>query len=1443
MESALSACVRYWRQRGEECSLHDQGFLVDPASRLGGLFAPRPQTLEELASVPCLVLLGVPGMGKSTVIEDYYGKTPGAVRTAQGNTVMYGDLARVTSDKYITDYTFAPDTFQTWIKSGGTLTIALDALDECILGPSTTVQLLKTVLDQQVSQDARVRLSLRIACRTADWPVFVEQKLKDFWGEENVEIVELCPLRRDDVVVCAQDNGVEADQFIDWVVQKRLVPMAARPITLPFLIGAYRDKPNAGDASQVSLYRSGTKELCSERSKSRLAKEHSPFIPAANRLSAAKRLAILSILGGKKLFASPSLLVASDPQVLSFQEAVEALRSGIDSDGYDLHDLLCATYDSGLFSGAGEGLLSWAHSTYAEFLAAQYFLDKQVPPPDVQRLLSHDDLQTPIVQQLQPLATWLSTMLRPIHDWLRDEAPELLLAIDTTFDESDDDKRLILAALLRRYSQPDMLYAPSSLARAAVRLSHPGIVRQLRGYLRDSKLPVAARELAVLFAGELGLAELVSSCLKIALDGHEPRSLRERAVGAVARSGNTTQRKGLRRLVDGATSNAASVDVLGAALEVLWKSDLTPAELFASLVLPRNGMMDLTYERFLRRTLPSSLCPTDLRCALEWIATLDDSWLSCNEIHPLINAVMRKTWELAGNRLDVFPARQFAVAYRHLTLAKDRALFDLSRFDARWFFQNGDATVRHKVAAEVLGLPDCAVDSARDLFWSSTPVLGSDDFEWVIKTLSETPRKKQRGLLTALAWVLFQRDSTAHIDLLLEACGRNTDLRRQFRDLLQPVRLGSLEARRQQADFEQLQRMEEMRSAEEGERAEEEKGRSTLATIQEVVSNQLAGEHDDPLRAWALVYEALYETANPAEWTSSVFFLDVTRMEAWELLDKPTQANVVACARSCLESVDPGTERWVGTNQSTWAAFYGVRALVLLIKCADASVVTISDHLVARWLPALLVLPDYWCDEEKPGLSDILSALAARCPGVVLETARCLLSGPFSPTNPSTHVLERLELVWSNGIAQLTLETAGNPDIGDEFRRWCLTALLNHKVEGAREIADSIISHGASESSEESASKTALSAAVTVMQSCNDWWNSLWPVISDNPLFGRLVILKTAGPYSYGAATAFDGLTNEQMGIFYIWLTEQFPEEENAPRLGGHFVTDAEWVYELRHRLLEGLRKGESQAAVDALRKIRNRFPTHIWLPQFISESESNLAARVWTPVPVKDLCALLDRPGARYVATEEQLLNVVGEQIRALQLKLHGETPMWRFLWNDIKEGERHIPRPKEEADISDWVKDQLESSLAGMRIVVNREVEIRRGTRRSVRGERTDIKVDATSRDEPHNHLRVIVEVKGCWNPGLGKDMERQLGHRYLAGYNCSHGVYLVGWFNWEDWDCQDARRTTAFRHGSKNSLQEALRTQADELKTEGLSIAPVVLDFTPRLSSRSAAKHKGT
>jgi hypothetical protein len=106
---------------------------------------------------------------------------------------------------------------------------------------------------------------------------------------------------------------------------------------------------------------------------------------------------------------------------------------------------------------------------------------------------------------------------------------------------------------------------------------------------------------------------------------------------------------------------------------------------------------------------------------------------------------------------------------------------------------------------------------------------------------------------------------------------------------------------------------------------------------------------------------------------------------------------------------------------------------------------------------------------------------------------------------------------------------------------------------------------------------------------------------------------------------------------------------------------------------------------------------------------------------------------------------------------------------------------KPKDENSFSDFVAVHLDEDLRQKGIIVNREVRIHRG-------ERTDIHVNAVvliPQEGGYDSVSVIIEVKGCWNLDHDHAMKTQLVDRYLRDNRCQHGLYLVGWFNCEQWD----------------------------------------------------------
>jgi hypothetical protein len=140
----------------------------------------------------------------------------------------------------------------------------------------------------------------------------------------------------------------------------------------------------------------------------------------------------------------------------------------------------------------------------------------------------------------------------------------------------------------------------------------------------------------------------------------------------------------------------------------------------------------------------------------------------------------------------------------------------------------------------------------------------------------------------------------------------------------------------------------------------------------------------------------------------------------------------------------------------------------------------------------------------------------------------------------------------------------------------------------------------------------------------------------------------------------------------------------------------------------------------------------------------------------------------------------------------------------------------------------------------VVDREVQVHLR-------DKTDILVTAVMRGagaDADTAVSVIAEVKGCWHPELKTAMESQLAERYLKDNECRHGLYLVAWFNPNEWDEEDSRRGQV-HFGSRHDLDDFLAKEAKRLSNDDRTIKSRVLDFSRKATSateRSSAAQRG-
>ena len=201
---------------------------------------------SQMETIPCLVLLGEPGVGKTYALKEIEQREKNA-----GREVLKLDLgAYMTEDGFTQD--LKQDEDQSWC-------FLLDGLDECSIKPKALDRVLKKVLATIPARHRR----LRITCRTTQWPEMLEHSFKNLWGNEHVATYVLTPLQYCDVVEAARARKISEEHFIEAVSQAGAHPLALKPVTLEFLLNTFENDRSL-PPNESQLYRDGLYALCQE---------------------------------------------------------------------------------------------------------------------------------------------------------------------------------------------------------------------------------------------------------------------------------------------------------------------------------------------------------------------------------------------------------------------------------------------------------------------------------------------------------------------------------------------------------------------------------------------------------------------------------------------------------------------------------------------------------------------------------------------------------------------------------------------------------------------------------------------------------------------------------------------------------------------------------------------------------------------------------------------------------------------------------------------------------------------------------------------------------------------------------------------------------------------------------------------------------------------------
>jgi hypothetical protein len=791
-----------------------------------------------------------------------------------------------------------------------------------------------------------------------------------------------------------------------------------------------------------------------------------------------------------------------------------------------------------------------------------------------------------------------------------------------------------------------------------------------------------------------------------------------------------------------------------------------------------------------------NMAARDLPVALEWFTQHGHRQQLIGPIDQLMDQIVRFAWDnlnepgVASGLADAILSR--LPLYDPLLSSDDNHEF------AKKVQQDQE---RRRTLLKAL-LPQLTVTRATALLTSRFPIVASSDVEWFIDRAVSGEAKESALVEARLIRLAFDGRNRPLVEKLWSACQTNTILNAECG----PLFVFDLNSTETEAIREQLRQEKEWKTP-----------KLLTPLPSERVESDLQKIELGDMAYW--VQLTLDLTLEP---TSSHFAddagPDLTARPGWKVADTGTRKRILDAAVRYLYEGDPMNDEWFRTQGIPYRAIGGFRALALLMITEDARLESLPTDVWAKWVPILLRFLSGATDELQ-----LQQRLLRRAHELVPdEPVRWILALIDGENDRDGHlfVAKEVDTCWDERLGTALLEKSKSPALKPQILASILEFMFQRNFPGARESTESRIEAGVS-GSELEQSQAVAAAQVLLRFSPDAGWAKVWPIIKGNKPIARSIIESVASEQP-AAINFIANVSDAELGEFYLWMAEAYPHAE--PRLGFGFVGPSDTAAMFRDSLLESLKKRGTFAACNALRRIMEKLPHYSWMPFQLEQAEEFARANTWSPVSIPEFLALASDRDKRFVDSGSQLIEAVMESLDRLYDKFRRDLPAVRDLWNTPKEGFS----PKDEQEVADYVVRHLRYDLRGRGIIVNREVQIRRGIGDGT-GQRTDIHVDAVAsreRDRNSDQICAIVEVKGNWNAELSSAMETQLRDRYLKENRCRNGLYLVAWFSCTKWSDADSRK----KQCSLMPLPDArdfFSQQATTLSTSGSWIRSYVLD----------------
>lgn len=1365
---------RFWCPLGGSYAIDADGYLADPETRAeAAAEETRIRGTAELAPYRCLVLLGEPGAGKTSAVTT---NAPLLPPDAEPMQLVSRDLGIYSSEgRVIADLLEGAD-IERWRNTDRELCLVIDSFDEA----QTRIPNLARLLSHYLSQWPTDRLYLRITCRTAEWP----QTLADRLAEAFVDVgtFELLPLRKRDIAAFLP-RRIDAAAFVDEVLRAHAVPLALRPLTLNLLVRLFdRGFPERA----ADLYAGGLLALCDEQNPQRRDAGAIGRLSPDERLAVARRIAAVSIFGGRPAIWTGPVSKGDDTRV-----NVDDCVGGAEPRDAQAVELTAAavreSQQTALFTGRGPQQLGWAHATFPDYLAAEWVTRNGLTQGQTRTLFFSSDGR--IFPQLRHAAAWAVGVAPDRHGWMAEKDPQSFL---DQVDIPDNTLREVVVTGLLNVAADGRLQTEFTTSYQG--LAHPNLAEQLRPRLRDEH--PAVRRLATRTAEDCGVGDLVPDLTAIALD--PTAGIYDRVSAAWAVKEITPETDVLLPLVKdpAVLGDDPDDELLGTALLASWPHALSTSEALAAARVPKRSNLLGSYGSFLG-TVGRGLTDDDLPATLEWLESAGEA--------------------ADDERLADLFAGTIQLAIRHLDDERAlRVVRDVARRRGRKFRRLidedgiGQTPVeiptqdRRRLALSVLD------DAGDDLvfalvdFGHGLGLITATDLRWLVDQYAATPER--RPALARLIRLTYRIDDLEHVNTILDLPADHPFVIDVVGDWLGPVELNSERARRLREEWELI-------TDRPSRRAQTIDDSEVNQWIASQIDTALAG---DPAGFWQA---ARLVTVRPGtRHYHAEFQPDLTAHPRWQQVGPDLKDRILQAATLYLRAGRCDPDRWLGQQISYFPAQAGYRALILLARLDPAALATLESSVWREWAPIIIgwtvtVNGARWDDKAL-----LLSHARTHASSELCEALVRIMSAS-AERGENLFVRPECKALWCEQLAEALISLAQQP-MPPTPRKDLLEIIVQNDPERARPLLLSWLKPAARA---ENADRAKQAAQLLLAYDTATAWATLYQLLLDDPEFGKDFVLAAASSDRLGGPP---GMLPRQLADLYLWLAEYFPRAEDPRIEEAHHVGPREEVAHWRDSIPEVLRRLGTAEAVEATRRIADASPSDPWLRLNVAAAEEALRSASWTPVVPAQLYQLAADHRTRLVRSATDLLQTTVIALETIQRRLQADTPEAQLLWDT------RIRRPKTEDEASDYLRQRLNDLLGGHGVVVNREVQVRR-IRPAGIPERTDLRIDAAA-DFPYADeapvLTIVGEVKAAWNPDLMTAMRSQLVNRYMVDIGTKHGLYITLWFD-TDWWAPDQGQSDRDRvaHLDRVSVLRQLRDQAREFAADGFHIEVAMLDMS--------------